>query len=113
MAEPVPAPPFPPPPPPPPPVLPIPPALAGRGPGIEPRVFRQRFWMERQLRARAEPRPCTYNGTHPCPLCGLTFRIGQELVKCYVVEAMGAPPWVHLDCVNAILVARGVPGLRA
>jgi len=90
---------------------PVPPALAARGPSVEARVFRQRHWIARQLAARSEPRPCSFNGSRKCPLCQQTFTIGQEMVKCYV-EELGAPPWVHLDCVNVILYQRGAPGLR-
>mmetsp|Transcript_18276 Transcript_18276/g.37012 ORF Transcript_18276/g.37012 Transcript_18276/m.37012 type:complete len:95 (+) Transcript_18276:7308-7592(+) len=74
---------------------------------VQDRVFCQRNWMAKQLRARAEPRPCRFNGTRPCPLCSLPFTVGQELVKCYTHGA-GAPPWVHVLCVNTILRGRGV-----
>jgi len=75
---------------------------------VQDRVHRQRNWMAKQLNARAEPRPCKYNGTRPCPLCSLSFRVGQELVKCYA-HGGGAPPWVHVRCVNIILSGRGAP----
>jgi len=72
------------------------------------RVLKQRNWMAKQLQSRTEPRPCRFNGTRPCPLCNLPFRIGQELVKCYA-HGGGAPPWVHVECVNEILGRQGRP----
>mmetsp|Transcript_30389 Transcript_30389/g.62616 ORF Transcript_30389/g.62616 Transcript_30389/m.62616 type:complete len:284 (-) Transcript_30389:112-963(-) len=85
----------------------------GLTPAVANRVFRQRHWMARQLAARTSPRPCAFNGSRLCPICRAPFRVGQEMVKCYVQEASGAPPWIHLDCANAIIVARGAPGLLA
>jgi len=71
-------------------------------------VARQRSWMAKQLGARTEPRPCRFNGSRPCPLCGTPFQVGQEIVKCYAHGA-GQPPWVHVACVDEILRRRNMP----
>mmetsp|Transcript_60798 Transcript_60798/g.125219 ORF Transcript_60798/g.125219 Transcript_60798/m.125219 type:complete len:373 (+) Transcript_60798:1480-2598(+) len=69
-------------------------------------VMRCQGLMQRQIAKRTVPYQAQFNGFKRCPLCHVRFSIGHKMVRCYV-DPNPECVWVHVDCAQAVVSARG------
>lgn len=81
------------------------------GPDVVASVMRCVGLMKLLLARGERPYRAQFTGTSKCALCDRIFRMGQEMVKCYV-DPNPAIRWVHVACAQNIVTANGGPSIR-